>query len=226
MNNQNNKGLETQSSKKHIKLNSTLVHSTQKGNQIIEQKKQLAKNLNTKKTIKYKNSFTKISKISSDKKILTDTLGIFQRDNIKIKVENKTEFNGAEKKSENSNIMKTYESNGKSNQIKNEENIKEFNLEKNDIKNKVNQTNENENGNSEQKIIFNKLNLDNKPFLNKNILKGKAPSIQNRYEESYDSQNFLIDNKQIEKKIEDKKENNGGNIKNNEQKEKLINDIF
>ena len=118
--------------------------------------------------------------------------------------------------------MKTYESNGKSNQIKNDEKIKEFNLEKDDIKNKVNQTNENENGNSEQKIIFNKLNLDNKPFLNKNILKGKSPSIQNRYEESYDSQNFLIDNKQIEKKIEDKKENNGGNIKNIEQKEKLI----
>ena len=45
-NNQTNKGLETQSSKKHIKLNSTLVHSTQKGNPMFEQKKQLAKNLN------------------------------------------------------------------------------------------------------------------------------------------------------------------------------------
>ena len=233
VNNPNNKALETQSSKKHLKLNSSLIHASKKGNTFNESKKQLSKNLNTKKNIKYKNSFSKISKISSDKKILTDTLGIFQSGNTKIKTENKTEFNGAEKKSENLNIMKAYESNGKSSQIKNDNNNKVFNLEKDDFKinnsqkekeivNKVNQTNENENGNSEQKIIFNQLKLNDKPFLNKNILKGKVPLIQNRYEETYDSQTFSIDNKQTEKKIEDKKENNGGNIKNIEEKEKLI----
>ena len=129
--------------------------------------------------------------------------------------------------------MKAYESNGKSSQIKNDNNNKVFNLEKDDFKinnsqkekeivNKVNQANENENGNSEQKLIFNQLKLNDKPFLNKNILKGKVPLIQNRYEETYDSQTFSIDNKQTEKKIEDKKENNGGNIKNIEEKEKLI----
>jgi hypothetical protein len=144
-------------------------------------------------------TLSKISKISSDKKILTDTLGIFQSGNTKIKTENKTEFNGAEKKSENLNIMK--ESNGKSSQIKNDNNNKVFNLEKDDFKinnsqiekeivNKVNQANENENGNSEQKLIFNQLKLNDKPFLNKNILKGKVPLIQNRYEETYDSQTF------------------------------------
>ena len=233
INNPNNKALETQSSKKHLKLNSSLIHASQKGNTFNESKKQLSKNLNTKKNIKYKNSFSKISKISSDKKILTDTLGIFQSGNTKIKTENKTEFNGAEKKSENLNIMKAYESNGKSSQIKNDNNNKVFNLEKDDFKinnsqkekeivNKVNQANENENGNSEQKLIFNQLKLNDKPFLNKNILKGKVPLIQNRYEETYDSQTFSIDNKQTEKKIEDKKENNGGNIKNIEEKEKLI----
>ena len=246
-----NKTLDIQSSKKHLKMNSNLVHSSAKNNLLGEQKKQLTKNLNNNKnkTIKYKNSFTKISQINNNKKLITDTFSLFQSGNTK----NKTQFNGAEKKSENSKILKTFESNGKSNQKKSNENSQELKIkeeikksnsqninEKDVIDNKVNgnNINENENGNSNQNFVINQLELDNKTFLNKNIIEGKVPTIQNRYEETYDSFNpkekndcLKIDYNQTKDESEEKNnnneqnKNNGGNLKNGkseEQKEKKI----
>ena len=77
--------------------------------------------------------------------------------------------------------------------------------------------------------------MDNKSFLNKNILKGKISPVQSRYEEIYDSvnlkekeDNLSLDNNTTEKQIENKNkknENNGGFLNNgniNEQKSKPI----
>ena len=241
-----NKTLETKSSKKQLNLNNGPLHSSVKSNQIGGLlKKQNSKNLisKTNKPIKYKNSYTKLTKITSEKKLITDSLGLNQSTNTKNKTENNSQFNGAEKKSENSKIMKAFESNGKSTQIKNNENTQDLKLkteesitnsskkETKETENKItNGNNSNENGNSNQNIINNQIEIDNKSFLNKNILKGKIPSVQNRYEDTYDSinlkereENLIIDKKETQKIIEnknEKNENNGGYPKNGQNDEK------
>ena len=253
----NNKTLDAIPTKKHLKLNSNLNNSSTKNTNILgEPKKPQYKNSNIikkNKTIKYKNSYSKISHLSNDKVVVTDALGVYQNNNTKNKTENKTLFNGAEKKSDNSKNLKGYESNGKSNQIKNNENnqelklkIEENNLPKEKEKEITNQKsngnitddNENENGKANQNIIINQIELDSKTFLNKNILKSKNPTIQNRYEDNYDSFNLEEKNKDIsitkekkEDKIEkDKKEqnpnqNNGGNLKNGKNNNQVVKDI-
>ena len=254
----NNKTLDAVPTKKHLKLNSTLNNSSVKNTNILgEQKKQQYKNSNIikkNKTIKYKNSYTKISYLSNDKVVVTDALSIYQNNNTKNKTENKTQFNGAEKKSDNSKYLKGYESNGKSNQTKNNENDKELKLkiEDNNLqkekespilnqKSNGNIIDENENGKMNQNIIINQIELDNKTFLNKNILKTKNPTIQNRYEDNYDSFNLEEKNKdiliskekkedKIEKDIKEQSQNNGGSLKNGknnnqEVKDFKINDI-
>ena len=128
---------------------------------------------------------------------MNDTLSKYQNSNSKIKLENKNRFNGAEKKSDNSKPIKTLESNGKSNKSSqkesnensvdlklNEDNNTKIEIEKEKEKENTNikiNGNENENGNTNKNIIVNnQLNLDQKTFLNKNILKNKVPNIQNR----------------------------------------------
>ena len=253
----NNKTIDAIPTKKHLKLNSNLNNSSTKNTNILgEPKKPQYKNSNIikkNKTIKYKNSYSKISHLSNDKVVVTDALGVYQNNNTKNKTENKTLFNGAEKKSDNSKNLKGYESNGKSNQIKNNENnqelklkIEENNLPKEKEKEITNQKsngnitddNENENGKANQNIIINQIELDSKTFLNKNTLKSKNPTIQNRYEDNYDSFNLEEKNKDIsitkekkEDKIEkDKKEqnpnqNNGGNFKNGKNNNQVVKDI-
>ena len=253
----NNKTIDAIPTKKHLKLNSNLNNSSTKNTNILgEPKKPQYKNSNIikkNKTIKYKNSYSKISHLSNDKVVVTDALGVYQNNNTKNKTENKILFNGAEKKSDNSKNLKGYESNGKSNQIKNNENnqelklkIEENNLPKEKEKEITNQKsngnitddNENENGKANQNIIINQIELDSKTFLNKNILKSKNPTIQNRYEDNYDSFNLEEKNKDIsitkekkEDKIEkDKKEqnpnqNNGGNLKNGKNNNQVVKDI-
>ena len=249
----NNKTLDAVPTKKHLKLNSTLNNSSVKNTNILgEQKKQQYKNSNIikkNKTTKYKNSYTKISHLSNDKVVVTDALGIYQNNNTKNKTENKTQFNGAEKKSDNSKYLKGYESNGKSNQTKNNESDKELKLkiEDNNLqkekespilnqKSNGNIIDENENGKMNQNIIINQIELDNKTFLNKNILKTKNPTIQNRYEDNYDSFNLeekskdiLISKEKKEDKIEkDRKEqsqNNGGSLKNGKNNNQEVKDI-
>ena len=235
-----NKTLETKSSKKQLNLNSGPIHSSVRSNQLGGGlKKQTSKNLISKnnKPIKFKNSYTKISKITNDKKIITDSFGLNQSTNTKNKTENNTQFNGAEKKTENSKIMKAFESNGKSTQTTKNENNMDLKLntdesinniskkESKEIENKITNGN-NENGNSNQNIIINQIEIDNKSFLNKNILKGKIPSIQNRYEDTYDSinmkekeENLIIDKKETKTNLENKNENNGGFPKNGQNDE-------
>ena len=242
----NNKTLEPKSSKKNLKVNNNtnnFAHSSLRN--LGEQKKQQSKNLINKKSnrpIKYKNSFTRISSIKNEKKITLDTFNIFQSEMTKNKTENKTEFNGAENKLEDFKTTKAYESNGKSDQQKSNENSQELKINTEEGKDMVHQKeiiiennkingniiNENENGNSNQDII-NKLELENKTFLNKNILRGKT-NLQNRYEENYDSLNMQekeetlsINNKEEKKKL--KNENNGGNLKNGNSEDKKENKI-
>ena len=255
----NSKTLDNNSNKKHLKLHSTYSNSSLKNNSLLEQKKAIIKNVNNinkkPRIIKYKNSLTKISTIANDKVIMTDTLSKYQNSNSKTKLENKNRFNGAEKKLDNSKPIKTLESNGKSNKSSqkesnensvdlklNEDNNTKIEIEKEKEKENTNikiNGNENENGNTNKNIIVNnQLNLDQKTFLNKNILKNKVPNIQNRYEDSYDSFNIKekdkdkVDNILISNNVEQKKEktmvqninieqkqNNGGNAKNGQNKE-------
>ena len=235
----NNRTIDVNSNKKHIKLNSNMNNnSTLRNNNIGEINKPQYKNLNIKKnkTIKYKNSFTKISHVSNDKVIVTDTLNLNQKN----KIENKNQYNGAEKKSENLKYTKTYESNGRKNdeelKLNNEGNISHKTKEKEIING--NNIKENQNGNNEQNININNIELESKTFLNKNILQNKIPliqNIQNRYEDNYDSVNikdndkdfyFMENNKmKIEKdennKLEENK-NNGGTLKNGKNDENKL----
>ena len=222
----NNRTLDINSSKKHLKLNSNITNNASLRNNG-EIKKTQIKNLNIKKnkTIKYKNSFTKISHTSNDKVIVTDTL--FQKN----KIENKNQYNGAEKKSENLKHMKTYESNGKSSNTQSSEDLKLNNEDNISQKEKEiingNVIKENQNGNKNQNININNIEIENKTFLNKNILQNKIPISQNRYEDSYDSFNIKDNDKDINIIENNKKEenkNNGGNLKNgknNENKQNL-----
>ena len=228
----NNRTIDANSSKKHLKLNSNISNNSSLKNNIIgEQKKSLAKNLNMKKnkTIKYKNSFTRISHISNDKVIVTDNLNLLEKINTKNKIENKSQYNGAK-------YVKTYESNGKSSQNQSNENGEELKLnnEENNTTQKIkekeiingNVINESENGNIKQNININNFELNNKTFLNKNILQNKKPILQNRYEDNYDSFNMkdlvVENNKNENKKIEENK-NNGGNLKNGKNDENKLN---
>ena len=235
----NNRTIDVNSNKKHIKLNSNMNNnSTLRNNNIDEIKKPQYKNLNIKKnkTIKYKNSFTKISHVSNDKVIVTDTLNLNQKN----KIENKNQYNGAEKKSENLKYTKTYESNGRKNdeelKLNNEGNISHKTKEKEIING--NNIKENQNGNNEQNININNIELESKTFLNKNILQNKIPiiqNIQNRYEDNYDSVNikdndkdfYIMENNKmkIEKdennKLEENK-NNGGTLKNGKNDENKL----
>ena len=217
----NNRTLDINSSKKHLKLNSNVGNNAALRNNG-EIKSTQIKNLNIKKnkTIKYKNSFTKISHTTNDKVIVTD--------NLFHKKENKNQYNGAEKKSENLKYMKTYESNGKSSNTQSSEDLK-LNNEDNIIQKEKeiingNDIKENQNGNKNQNNLdINNIEIDNKTFLNKNILQNKIPISQNRYEDNYESFNILDNDKDLNikennKKIEENK-NNGGNMKNGKNNE-------
>ena len=217
----NNRTLDINSSKKHLKLNSNVGNNAALRNNG-EIKSTQIKNLNIKKnkTIKYKNSFTKISHTTNDKVIVTD--------NLFHKKENKNQYNGAEKKSENLKHMKTYESNGKSSNTQSSEDLK-LNNEDNIIQKEKeiingNDIKENQNGNKNQNNLdINNIEIDNKTFLNKNILQNKIPISQNRYEDNYESFNILDNDKDLNikennKKIEENK-NNGGNMKNGKNNE-------
>ena len=217
----NNRTLDINSSKKHLKLNSNVGNNAALRNNG-EIKSTQIKNLNLKKnkTIKYKNSFTKISHTTNDKVIVTD--------NLFHKKENKNQYNGAEKKSENLKHMKTYESNGKSSNTQSSEDLK-LNNEDNIIQKEKeiingNDIKENQNGNKNQNNLdINNIEIDNKTFLNKNILQNKIPISQNRYEDNYESFNILDNDKDLNikennKKIEENK-NNGGNMKNGKNNE-------
>ena len=217
----NNRTLDINSSKKHLKLNSNVGNNAALRNNG-EIKSTQIKNLNLKKnkTIKYKNSFTKISHTTNDKVIVTN--------NLFHKKENKNQYNGAEKKSENLKHMKTYESNGKSSNTQSSEDLK-LNNEDNIIQKEKeiingNDIKENQNGNKNQNNLdINNIEIDNKTFLNKNILQNKIPISQNRYEDNYESFNILDNDKDLNikennKKIEENK-NNGGNMKNGKNNE-------
>ena len=167
-----NKTIETTNpNKRHPKLRSVLSFSNASGQGITtpgELKKQISKNINTKKykNIKYKNTYIKTSQASqafqipNDKKKIIDSSSIYQSsNNFKNKIEIKkqlTQFNGAEKKKETMKYTnKTYESNGNnSNQSENNENSQELklNIENDNINNNIVNL-ENKNNNKDKIII-------------------------------------------------------------------------
>ena len=97
-------------------------------------------------------------KYCNDKVIATDTL--FQKN----KLENKNQYNGAEKKSENLKHMKTYESNGKSSNTQSSEDLKLNNEDNISQKEKEiingNAIKENQNGNINKNININNIEIE------------------------------------------------------------------